>query len=67
MQGAAKKWVVIGNQDFVCGHFSNDPVLQTAQGAATERHPQGAFNASYVTVHVAFHVRNAAYQISAAP
>jgi hypothetical protein len=27
MQGGTKKRMVIGNQDFVCGHFSNDPVF----------------------------------------
>jgi hypothetical protein len=27
MQCTAKKRVIIGNQDFVCGHFSNDPVF----------------------------------------
>jgi hypothetical protein len=50
MQGAAKERVVIGNQDFVCGHFSNDPVLLTAQGAATELHQQGTFNANDVAI-----------------
>jgi hypothetical protein len=56
MQGTTEKWVVIGNQDFVCGHFSNDPVFfmgrpmhsdlaKAPQGTATELHRQGTFNA----------------------
>jgi hypothetical protein len=46
MQRATKQRVIIGNQDFVCGHCSNDPVFQTTQGTATELHPWGTFNAN---------------------
>jgi hypothetical protein len=70
MQGATKKRMVVGNQDFVCGHFSNDPVFlwdtrcisglaKTTRGAATQQHQQGTFNANYV--------KKAAFQTLAAP
>jgi hypothetical protein len=38
--------VIVGNQDFVCGHFSNDPVFQTTLGTATELNQQGTLNAN---------------------
>jgi hypothetical protein len=37
MQGGTKKRMVIGNQDFVCGHFSNDPVFHGTPDAFGHR------------------------------
>lgn len=53
MQSAAKQRMVIGYQDFVCGHWLNDPVFMAAlmvQGSpihkatAWQLSPQGLLN-----------------------
>jgi hypothetical protein len=57
MKCAAEQRVVIGNQDFVCGHFSNDPVFYGRPDAISPHqsnsrlqpeccNQQGTFNAN---------------------